>query len=65
MLLLDPTETAITRADTLKDKGKNPRHWKVVGKHPAHKENWIIRSGPTSRIIFPLDYKDYHIVLAN
>lgn len=63
-MFLDPTETAITKSDKLKDKATG-RNWKVTGKHPAHGENWVIRCGPTSRIIFPIDYKDYHIVLAN
>ena len=64
MLFLDPTETAITRSDTLKDKATK-RNWKVIGKHSRYPENWIIRSGSTSRIIFPIDYKDYNIILTN
>jgi hypothetical protein len=64
MLLLDPLETAITSGDTLKDKTTR-RNWKVKSNHPRYPGSWIIRCGPITRIIFPIDHKDYNIALAN
>jgi len=64
MLLLDPVETPIAVNDNLKDKSTR-RNWKVKGKHPHYQGSWIIRCGSISRIIFPIDYKDYNIALAN
>jgi len=64
MLLLDPLETAITVGDNLKDKITR-RSWKVKGNHPRYPGSWIIRCGAITRIIFPIDYKDYQISLAN
>jgi hypothetical protein len=64
MLLLDPLETSIANNDTLKDKTTH-RNWKVKGNHKDHPGSWIIKCGSISRIIFPIDQKDYNIVLAN
>lgn len=64
MLFLDPEETPIALGDNLKDKSTR-RNWKVKGKHPKYVDSWIIRCGSISRIIFPIDYKDYRIALAN
>ena len=64
MLLLDPLETAITVGDNLKDKTTR-RSWKVKGNHPRYPNSWIIFSGRTERIIFPIDQKDYSIALTN
>lgn len=64
MLLLDPLETPITNSDLLRDKATK-RNWKVKGAHRRYPNSWIIVSGHTSRIVFPIDQKDYNIVLKN
>ena len=65
MLFLDPTETAITIGDNLRDKSATQRNWKVKGRHKSYPNSWIIFSGRTERIIFPIDQKDYSIALTN
>jgi hypothetical protein len=51
----------VKRKDTLEDSGG--RKWKVIKRHPSWPVSWILKSGPVTRLVFPIDLNNYSILL--
>lgn len=63
-MLLEISSSDVKKGDCLQDNSTN-RKWRVIKRHKEQKKGWILKSGPTTRIMFPIDIADYSLLLDN